>query len=71
MVFEAAKHACANKTKELSFSQKHGSHGFLWITTTSVLNKDKSDIPPLFNDSEVLFFASDKAKLFAKNFCKS
>ena len=70
MVFEAAKHASANKTKELSFSQKHGSYGFWWITTT-VLNKDKSDIPPLFNDSEVLFFASDKAKLFPKNFCKS
>ena len=35
---------------------------------TSVLNKDKSAIPPLFNNPEVLSSASDKAKLFAKNF---
>ena len=34
----------------------------------SVLNKAKSSIPPLFNGPEVLFSASDKAKLFAENF---
>ena len=34
----------------------------------SVLNEGKSAIPSLLNDLEVLFFASDKAKLFAKNF---
>ena len=33
-----------------------------------VLNKGKSAIPPLFNSLEVLSSASDKEKLFAKNF---
>ena len=33
----------------------------------SVLNKDKSAIPPLFKGPEVLSSPSDKAKLFAKN----
>ena len=37
----------------------------------SVLSKDKSPIPSLFNDPEVLSSASDKAKLFAKNFSKN
>ena len=37
----------------------------------SVLNKGKSAIPPLFNGPEVLSSASDKAKLFAKNFSKN
>ena len=36
-----------------------------------VLNKGKSAIPPLFNRPEVLSSASDKAKLFAKNFSKN
>ena len=34
----------------------------------SVINKGKSAILPLFNRLEVLSFASDKAKLFAKSF---
>ena len=37
----------------------------------SVLKKGKSAIPPLFNSLEVLSSASDKAKLFAKNFSKN
>ena len=37
----------------------------------SVLNKSKSAIPPLFKGPEVLSSASDKAKLFAKNFSKN
>ena len=37
----------------------------------SVLNKGKFTIPPLFNGPEVLSSASDKAKLFAKNFSKT
>ena len=37
----------------------------------SVLNKCKSAIPPLFNGLEVLFSASDKAKLFAETFSKN
>ena len=42
-----------------------------WRIANSVLNKGKSDIPPLFNGPEVLSSASDKAKLFAKNFSKN
>ena len=37
----------------------------------SLLNKGKSVLPPLFNGPEVLSSASDKAKLFAKNFSKN
>ena len=51
-------------------SQKLVSHDF-WQIANSVLNKDKSAIPPLFNDAEVLPSASDKAKLFAENFSKN
>ena len=69
-VLEAAKIAYANKIKGSITSQKVGSHDF-WQITNSVLNKGKSAIPHLFNGPEVLSFASDKAKLFAKNFSKS
>ena len=37
----------------------------------SVLNIGKSTIPPLFNGLEVLFSASDKAKLFVENFSRN
>ena len=69
-VLQAAKLAYANKTKEYINSQKLGSRDFRRIAT-SVLNKHKSPIPPLFNSLEVLSSASDKAKLFAENFSKS
>ena len=49
---------------------KLGSRDF-WQIANSVLNKGKSAIPPLFNGTEVLSSASDKAKLFAKNFSKN
>ena len=64
---EAAKLAYATKTKESITSQKLGSRDF-WRLANSVLNKGKSVIPPLFNRPGVLSTASDKAKLFAKNF---
>ena len=64
-VLEAAKLAYATKTKESITSQKLGSRDF-WRIANSVLNKGKPAIPPLFNGPEVLFSASDKAKLFAK-----
>ena len=66
-VLEAAKLAYANKTKESITSQKPGSLEF-WQIANSVLNKGKSAIPSLLNGLEVLFSASDKAKLFAENF---
>ena len=69
-VLEAAKIAYATKTKESIPSQKLGSRDFRQIAN-SVLNKGKSVIPPLFKGSEVLSTASDKAKLFAKNFSKN
>ena len=69
-VLEAAKLAYATKTKESITSQKLDSRDF-WRIANSVLNKSKSAIPPLFNGPEVLSSASDKAKLFAKNFPKN
>ena len=69
-VLEAAKLAYATKTKESITSQKLGSQDF-WQIANSVLNKGKSAIPPLFNGPEVFSSASDKAKLFAKNFSKN
>ena len=69
-VLEAAKLAYATKTKESIPSQKFGSRDF-WRIANSVLNKGKSAIPPLFNGPEVLSSASDKARLFAKNFSKN
>ena len=47
-VLEAAKLAYANKTKESITFQKLGSRDF-WRIANSVLNKNKSSIPPLFN----------------------
>ena len=67
---QAAKLAYATKTKESITSQKLGSWDF-WRIANSVLNKGKSAIPPLLNGPEVLSSASDKAKLFAKNFSKN
>ena len=69
-VLEAAKLAYTTKTKESITSQKLGCRDFCLIAN-SVLNKGKSAIPPLFNGPEVLCSASDKAKLFSKNFSKN
>ena len=68
-VLEAAKLAYATKTKDPITSQKLGSRDF-WRIANSALNKGKSAILPLFNGLEVLSFAFDKAKLFAKNVSK-
>ena len=51
-VLEAAKIAYANKTKESITSQKLGSRDFRQIAS-SVLNKGKSAVPPLFKGPEV------------------
>ena len=69
-VLEAAKLAYSNKTNESINSQKLGSRDF-WRIANSVINKRKSAIPSLFNGPEVLSSASDKVKLFAKNFSKN
>ena len=70
MVLEAGKLAYANKTKEFITSQKLGPRDF-WRIVNSVLEKGKSDIPPLFNGPEVLSSASDKVKLFSKTFLRT
>ena len=57
------------KQESITFP-KLGSHDF-WQIANSVLNKDKSAIPPLLNGPEILFSGSDKAKLFAENLSKS
>ena len=67
MVHEADKLAYANKIKESMTSQKFGSWDF-WRIAYNVLNKG---IPPIFSGLELLSSASDKAKLFAKNFSKN
>ena len=64
-VLKAAQLAYASKTKESIICQKLGSRGLLANC------QQKSAIPPLFNVPEVLFSASDNAKLFAKNFSKN
>ena len=51
-------------------SQKLGSRD-IWQIANSVLNIDKSAIPPLFNGQKVLPSASEKAKLFDENFSKN
>ena len=58
------------KTEESIVSQKVGSRDF-WHIANSVLNRGKSDIPPLFNGPEVLTSASEKAKLYAELFSKT
>ena len=50
--------------------KKLGSRDF-WCIANSALNKGKSPILPLFNRPEVLSSASDRAKLFAKNFSRN
>ena len=72
-VLEVAKLAYATKTKESITSQKLGSRDFWRIANSVLVNllKGKSAIPPLSNGPEVLSSASDKAKLFAKNFSKN
>ena len=57
----------ADKTKDSITSQNLGSRDFLRIAK-SVLNKSKTALSPQFNGLEMLFSASDNAKLFAKHF---
>ena len=66
-VLKAAKLPYATKTKNSITCQKLGSRDF-WQIANSVLNKSNSVIPLQFNKPELLSSASDKGKLFAKNF---
>ena len=69
-VLNAAKLAYATKTKKSITSQKLGSLDF-WPIANSVLDQGKSAISLLFNRLKVLSSASDKVKLFTKNFSKN
>ena len=69
-VLEAAKLAYATKTKESITSQKLASRD-VWRIVNNVLNKAKSALSLPYNGPEELSSASDKAKLFAKNFPKN
>ena len=53
MVLEATNLGYASKTKESITSQKLDPQN-LWGIATSVFNKGKSALPPLFNGLEVL-----------------
>ena len=71
--FEAAKLAYGNKTRqkiEFITYEKLSSWDF-WQIPNSVLSKAESDIPPLFNNAEVLPSASHEAKLFPNSFSKN
>ena len=69
-ILEADELAYVIKTKEFITSQELGCRNF-WRIANSVLNKDRSVIPPLFNGPEVLPSAYDKAKFSATNFSKN
>lgn len=69
-VIEQAKLLYTERTRDQISSQKLGTRDF-WRIANSVLKRDKSSIPPLFNGPEVLTLASDKAKLFGEQFAKN
>ena len=69
-VSEAAKCACANKTKYPITFQKLGSYE-LWRIFNSDISKVKSTIHPVFNGRVVLPYAFDAAQLFAGIFSKN
>ena len=69
-VLEAAKLACATKTKESITSQKLGSQDF-WQIANSVLNKGKSAKTPLFNNQEMLSSAMITQSCLLKTFLKA
>ena len=54
-------------TRRSIASQLIGIRDF-WKLCNSVLNREESTIPPLFNGPEVLATSTDKVNLFARNF---
>ena len=69
-VIEHAKLQYTERIRDQIISQKIGTRDFC-RTANSVLKRDKSSIPPLFNGPEVLTSASDKAELLAEQFAKN
>ena len=60
-LLKIARLACANKTKESITSQTIGSWDF-WRVAGSAFNRNKSAVPPLFRNPELLCSTSDKTK---------
>ena len=63
-----------NKSSESKVKFRQASTRYKMVLEAAKLayaTKIKSAIPPVFNGPEVLSSASDKAKLFAKNFSKN
>ena len=66
-VLQAANLLVLIKQKSLSLPKKNLTLAAFGKFASNVLNKGKSAIPPLFNESEVFSSAFDEVKLFAKN----
>ena len=66
-VIEDAKQQYANSVAGSISTQRLGSRDIWWIAN-SVLNRNKSSIPPLFHGPEVLTSPQDKANIFADKF---
>jgi hypothetical protein len=66
-VLEGAKKNYADSVAGSILTQRLGTRDF-WRIANSVLNRNKSSIPPLFHGPEVLASPKDKANLFAERF---
>ena len=66
-VLDSAKSSYKESTKRKIADQQLGSKDF-WKIINSVLNKSKSNIPPLINGPEILQSSRDKAELLARIF---
>ena len=62
---------CISVIENVRSSLTHLDGFQLLVLLSIVFSTGKSAILPLFNGLEVLSSASDKAKLFAENFCKN
>ena len=66
-VIKNARELYAQSVKSKVAEQRLGSHQF-WQIANRILNRSVRSIPTIINGPEVISSASDKAKLFAKNF---
>ena len=73
MKFRQASNHCKRVLGAVKFAYGNKITGHLRLLANchSVLSKSKSTIPPQFNNPEVLSSASDRTKLFTKNFSKN
>ena len=69
-VLDNAKRHCAESVQESISTQRLGCGDF-WRIANSVLNRNKSTIPVLFNGPEVRTSPTDKVNLFADRFASN